>query len=78
MKTTVISSFKGGTAKTSTVLHLGTALAKFHKKKVLLIDFDPQANLSSGLGLGQRLEGKSLTRDDRTAINKLIVKLQQL
>src|ERR1700690_3914259 len=45
-----ISSFKGGTAKTSTALHVGAALAKFHKKKVLLIDFDAQANLTTGLG----------------------------
>ena len=52
MKTTVLSSFKGGTAKTSTTLHLGSALAKFHKKRVLLIDFDSQANLSTGLGIG--------------------------
>ena len=52
MITIVVSSFKGGTAKTSTVLHLGAALAKFHKKKVLLIDFDSQANLSTGLGIG--------------------------
>lgn len=45
-----ISSFKGGTAKTSTALHVGAALALFHKKKVLLIDFDAQANLTTGLG----------------------------
>lgn len=45
-----VSSFKGGTAKTSTTLHVGAALAKFHKKKVLLIDFDAQANLTTGLG----------------------------
>lgn len=45
-----VSSFKGGTAKTSTSLHLGSALAKFHKKKVLLIDLDAQANLTTGLG----------------------------
>jgi chromosome partitioning protein len=45
-----VSSFKGGTAKTSTALHLGAALAKFNKKKVLLIDFDAQANLTTGLG----------------------------
>lgn len=51
MKAIAISSFKGGTAKTSTALHLGSALAKFHKKKVLLIDFDAQANLTTGLGL---------------------------
>ncbi|MCC6128189.1 MAG: ParA family protein [Chlamydiae bacterium] len=45
-----VSSFKGGTAKTSTSLHIGSALARFHKKKVLLIDFDAQANLTTGLG----------------------------
>lgn len=50
MKIIAISSFKGGTAKTSTALHLGSALSKFHKKKVLLIDFDAQANLTAGLG----------------------------
>lgn len=50
MKTLAISSFKGGTAKTSTVLHLGAALTRYHKAKVLLIDFDAQANLSAGLG----------------------------
>lgn len=46
-----VSSFKGGTAKTSTCLHLAAALCTYHKKKVLLIDFDAQANLSTGLGL---------------------------
>lgn len=45
-----VSSFKGGTAKTSTSLHLGSALCKYHHKKVLLIDFDAQANLTTGLG----------------------------
>lgn len=50
MKKITVSSFKGGTAKTSTSLHLGAALAKYHKKRVLLIDFDAQANLTTGLG----------------------------
>lgn len=45
-----VSSFKGGTAKTSTSLHIGAALARFHKQKVLLIDLDAQANLTTGLG----------------------------
>lgn len=51
MNRIAVSSFKGGTAKTSTSLHLGAALAKFHKQKVLLLDFDAQANLTTGLGL---------------------------
>lgn len=46
-----VSSFKGGTAKTSTTLHVGAALAEFHEKRTLLIDFDAQANLTTGLGL---------------------------
>src|ERR1700733_2973592 len=50
MPTITVSSFKGGTAKTSTALNLGAALAKFHHQKVLLIDFDAQANLTTGLG----------------------------
>ncbi len=50
MKVISISSFKGGTAKTSTALHIGSALALFHQKRVLLIDFDAQANLTTGLG----------------------------
>lgn len=45
-------SFKGGTAKTSSALHLGACIAKYHRKKVLLIDFDSQANLSTGIGIG--------------------------
>jgi chromosome partitioning protein len=52
MHIVTFNSFKGGTAKTSTVLHLGACLAETHKKKVLLVDLDPQANLSSGLGAG--------------------------
>lgn len=50
MKAIAISSFKGGTAKTSTALHIGAALSIFHNKKTLLIDFDAQANLTTGLG----------------------------
>jgi len=52
MHTFTFCSFKGGTSKTSTSMHIGACLAKFHKKKVLLVDFDSQANLSIGLGIG--------------------------
>lgn len=50
MKTISVISFKGGTAKTSLALHIGSALTRYHRAKVLLIDFDAQANLTAGLG----------------------------
>lgn len=50
MKTIAVCSFKGGTAKTSISLNLGSAFAIRQNKKVLLVDFDAQANLSAGLG----------------------------
>ncbi|MGR3952355.1 MAG: ParA family protein [Chlamydia sp.] len=52
MQTFTFCSFKGGTSKTSTAMHIGACLAKFHNKRILLIDFDSQANLSIGLGIG--------------------------
>ena len=41
---------KGGTAKTSSAINLAAALAN-PRRRVLLIDFDPQATATKGLGL---------------------------
>lgn len=48
--TIAMSNEKGGVAKTTSTLSLGAALAELNYR-VLLVDLDPQANLSLALGL---------------------------
>lgn len=42
---------KGGVGKTTTTVNIGSIIANEHNRRVLLIDLDPQANLSDHLGL---------------------------
>ena len=45
-----LAQIKGGVAKTTSVINIGTALAE-SGKKVLLIDLDPQGSLSASFGI---------------------------
>lgn len=75
-KVIAVVNQKGGVAKTTSTLNLGIALAE-QGKRVLLIDLDPQAHLS--LGLGVELEDGQpslhhLLFDDRVALGDVLKK----
>lgn len=72
-KVIAVSNQKGGVAKTTTAINLAASLA-MAEQRVLLIDMDPQANLTSGVGLKDQAADAGTIYDALTATEPIVAR----
>ena len=63
-----VANQKGGVAKTTTAINLAASLA-LADQQILLVDMDPQSNLTSGLGLKGQAAALGTTYEALTAVD---------
>jgi len=71
MRTIAITNPKGGSAKTTTTVNLGAALAELGYR-VLVIDMDPQGSTSAWLGVEGEIDGVAEAIEGRRSIAELL------
>ena len=75
-KIIAVANQKGGVAKTTTAINLAASLA-MADQRILLVDLDPQSNLTSGVGLKDRATDAGTVYDaimqDDTAASTFVI-----
>ena len=71
-----ISNQKGGVGKTTTAINLAASLGVL--EKILIIDVDPQANSTSGLGLDPNIKSPNIYTCLSTEILRNLISLKPI